>query len=89
MLNVREILVSRSIRAARGVGLMVAGIALVGCGQKGALYLPTAPEAKGRATLPQTVRPGFGDGATPAANPASAPAAAASAAATAASGPAR
>ncbi len=27
------------------------------CGQKGALYLPTEPEAKNRATLPQTIIP--------------------------------
>ena len=32
-------------------------LALWGCGQKGNLYLPTAPEAAYRATLPQTVLP--------------------------------
>lgn len=28
---------------------------LMGCGQKGPLYLPTEPEAAGRATLPDTL----------------------------------
>ncbi|MEZ7829118.1 LPS translocon maturation chaperone LptM [Brachymonas denitrificans] len=28
---------------------------LMGCGQKGPLYLPTAPEAAHRATLPETL----------------------------------
>lgn len=36
---------------------MLAGAALVACGQKGALYLPTQPEAVHRATLPQTLLP--------------------------------
>jgi len=30
---------------------------LGGCGQKGALVLPTTPESQGRATLPQTLNP--------------------------------
>jgi len=29
----------------------------VACGQRGPLYLPTAPEAAQRATLPETLRP--------------------------------
>lgn len=32
---------------------------LCGCGQKGALFLPTEPIARDRATLPQTVFPGL------------------------------
>jgi len=31
--------------------------ALAGCGQKGALFIPTEPAAANRATLPQTLRP--------------------------------
>jgi predicted small lipoprotein YifL len=50
MLNVRQILVS-------AIGLSVVGVALVGCGQKGPLYLPTDPAAKGRATLPGLLVP--------------------------------
>ncbi len=34
------------------------------CGQKGALYLPTEPEARDRATLPQVLMPNW-PGATP------------------------
>jgi predicted small lipoprotein YifL len=51
MLNVRQILVS-------AIGLALVGVALVGCGQKGALYLPTDPAAKNRATLPGLLLPG-------------------------------
>jgi len=37
---------------------LVAGTtALVACGQRGALYLPTDPAAAGRATLPQLMTP--------------------------------
>ena len=30
---------------------------LVACGQKGPLVLPDSPDARGRATLPQTLNP--------------------------------
>ena len=30
---------------------------LAACGQKGALYLPDTPDARDRATLPQTLNP--------------------------------
>jgi len=30
---------------------------LAGCGQRGPLYLPGAPEARHRATLPETLSP--------------------------------
>lgn len=70
MLNVRQILVS-------AIGLALVGVALVGCGQKGPLYLPTDPAAKNRATLPELVLPGSNnknnDAAAPA-TPAGAPA---------------
>ena len=47
------------------LALALGGVAiLMGCGQKGALYLPTGEAAAGRATLPQTLGP---------AGPASAP----------------
>jgi len=72
MLNVREILVSRGGRAACRVGLVAVGLVLAACGQKGALYLPKNPEAKDRATLPQTVRPNFEGASAPSAAPASA-----------------
>ena len=51
MLNVRQILVS-------ALGLALVGVGLTACGQKGSLYLPTEPAAKGRATLPQVLTPG-------------------------------
>ena len=57
MLNVREILVSAGSRCTGMVGIAALCVALTACGQKGALYKPTAPEAKGRATLPQSIRP--------------------------------
>ena len=41
----------------KGSASIVLGLLLVACGQKGALYLPAAPEAAGRATLPQTLLP--------------------------------
>ncbi|GAA4329254.1 hypothetical protein GCM10023165_02090 [Variovorax defluvii] len=50
MSNVRQILVS-------AIGLMLIGVALGGCGQKGALYLPTEPAARDRATLPELLLP--------------------------------
>jgi len=43
---------------------------LSACGQKGPLYLPAGDAAIGRATLPQTLRPGT---AVEPANPASTP----------------
>ncbi|MGJ7508465.1 LPS translocon maturation chaperone LptM [Variovorax sp. GT1P44] len=51
MLNVRQILVS-------AVGLALVGVGLTACGQRGALYLPTGPAAKDRATLPELLIPG-------------------------------
>ncbi|MDQ6881432.1 MAG: lipoprotein [Pseudomonadota bacterium] len=55
MFDVCRILVSnrfqRLVAAAAGLVL------LAGCGQRGALFLPTEPAAQGRATLPQTLRP--------------------------------
>ena len=50
------------MRLALALGVVAA---LMGCGQKGALYLPTGEAASGRATLPQTLGP-----ATPASGPA-------------------
>jgi predicted small lipoprotein YifL len=52
MLSIKQrILVSRLILAA--------SVAVLGaCGQQGPLYLPTEPAAAGRATLPETLRPG-------------------------------
>nr|WP_296018319.1 lipoprotein [uncultured Acidovorax sp.] len=38
---------------------MAVAAVLSGCGQSGPLYLPTAPEAAQRATLPQTLAPGL------------------------------
>jgi len=38
-------------------GSMASG--LVGCGQRGALYLPTEPAAQDRASLPQILTPGL------------------------------
>ena len=51
MLNVRQILVS-------AIGLALVGVGLTACGQRGALYLPTDPAAKDRATLPELLLPG-------------------------------
>ena len=72
MLNVRQILVS-------AIGLALVGVALVGCGQKGPLYLPTEPAAVNRATLPELLLPGSNNKNE---SPAQAPAAPASAPAT-------
>ena len=52
----------------KGSASSALGLLLVACGQKGALYLPAAPEAAGRATLPQTLLPlprGAASGAAP------------------------
>jgi predicted small lipoprotein YifL len=65
MLNVHQILVSAA-------GLALIGVALAGCGQRGALYLPTEPAARDRATLPEllkpTPKPAAPDGSTPSNN---------------------
>jgi len=39
------------------VGPCVLAAGLAGCGQKGALYMPTDPAAANRATLPQVIVP--------------------------------
>ncbi|MDB5731821.1 MAG: hypothetical protein JWQ03_1716 [Variovorax sp.] len=54
MLNVRQILVSAPAGA---LGCAAVAALLTGCGQAGALYLPTEPAAANRATLPQTLIP--------------------------------
>jgi len=50
--HIRQILVSTSV-------LAVGVAALAGCGQKGALMLPTEAAAAQRATLQQSIRPGM------------------------------
>jgi len=50
MLKAAQILVSALVLAGSAA-------ALVGCGQRGPLYLPSSPEAQKRATLPQTLNP--------------------------------
>ncbi|MGE0330490.1 MAG: hypothetical protein AB7P37_07330 [Ramlibacter sp.] len=40
-----------------GLALALCAVVCGGCGQKGALYLPTGPAAANRATLPETLRP--------------------------------
>jgi predicted small lipoprotein YifL len=71
------------------LGLALVGVALGACGQRGPLYLPTDPAAKGRATLPSFVLPDSLDNksAAPSAPAASAPASAASTPAAAGSAP--
>jgi predicted small lipoprotein YifL len=55
MLRAFQILVSAP---RRWLALAVLGAAvLAGCGQKGALFLPTGDAASGRASLPQTLSP--------------------------------
>ena len=49
MLRIRQILVSVIV-------LAPVAVAISGCGQKGALFLPTEPAAAHRATLVQTLR---------------------------------
>jgi predicted small lipoprotein YifL len=51
------------------VSALLLAVALVGCGQKGPLYLPTGEAAQGRATLPQTLNPGLLLPASPASAP--------------------
>ncbi|WP_348682390.1 LPS translocon maturation chaperone LptM [Acidovorax soli] len=41
----------------RTFALATSAAALLGCGQRGPLYLPAAPEATQRATLPETLSP--------------------------------
>jgi predicted small lipoprotein YifL len=65
MLLIRQILVRALVLAAGAV----AAATLVGCGQRGPLYLPTEPAAANRATLPQAVKnsvPGTGPASAPA-----------------------
>lgn len=66
MLMLQRILVSpclpRLVPFTVGAALL-AGLA--GCGQRGELFLPADPAAAGRATLPESLRPGS----VPAANP--------------------
>lgn len=50
MLKATQILV-------RVIVLAVSAAAFMGCGQRGPLYLPSAPEAQQRATLPETLNP--------------------------------
>lgn len=50
MLNVRQILVS-------ALGLVLVGVGLTACGQRGALVLPSDPAAKDRTTLPGLLLP--------------------------------
>jgi predicted small lipoprotein YifL len=63
MVPIASILVSRIALA----GSAAAFVLLAGCGQKGALFLPTEPAAANRATLPETLVPGARDPAAPAA----------------------
>ncbi|MBL8336947.1 MAG: lipoprotein [Rhodoferax sp.] len=42
----------------RAIVLVASAAALLGCGQKGALVLPTEPAAAQRATLQQSMQPG-------------------------------
>lgn len=59
MLKIAQILVSMHCagEAKRSFSLALCVVALVGCGQKGALYLPTEPAAANRATLPEALNP--------------------------------
>ncbi|MEJ8846556.1 LPS translocon maturation chaperone LptM [Variovorax rhizosphaerae] len=65
MLKVPQILVI-------ALGLSWVGVGITGCGQRGALYLPTEPAAANRATLPEVVIPALRK--PPTAAPAPAPA---------------
>ncbi|QGW81108.1 hypothetical protein GOQ09_05745 [Variovorax paradoxus] len=82
MLNVRQILVSASSRAALMVCIAAVAGALGACGQRGPLYLPTDPAAAQRATLPQLLTPGGSRAADAEAAPKPAAASSAPAAAT-------
>ncbi|HVL44624.1 MAG TPA: lipoprotein [Acidovorax sp.] len=63
MLKAPQILVRTLVLAASAA-------ALIGCGQRGPLYLPTGPAAGQRATLPQTLLPGNDASAAPSPAPA-------------------
>jgi len=54
MSGVHQILVSARARRLLAAGVLAL---LAGCGQKGALFLPTGEAAQGRATLPETLDP--------------------------------
>ncbi|WP_228529617.1 LPS translocon maturation chaperone LptM [Diaphorobacter caeni] len=41
----------------RSIALAGIAVVLLGCGQRGPLFLPTEPAAANRATLPQTLDP--------------------------------
>ncbi|MFM9922095.1 lipoprotein [Variovorax sp. H27-G14] len=77
---------SHRARAVLMVCLVAGTTALVACGQRGALYLPTDPAATGRATLPQLLTP---DALSPSSSNAAVPAPAAAASAPAAPASAR
>ena len=67
MSNLRRILCSAP--APRALLALAALAAVVGCGQRGPLYLPTDPAAANRATLPQILNPaGTSTAPTPAAS---------------------
>ena len=59
MLKIAQILVNaRCIKnTKRNFSLGLCVFAFAGCGQKGALYLPTEPAAANRATLPEALNP--------------------------------
>ncbi|PTT18144.1 hypothetical protein DBR12_16690 [Acidovorax sp. HMWF029] len=59
MLRAPQILVRTLVLAASAA-------ALLGCGQRGPLYLPTGPAAGQRATLPETLTPSSGSATVPA-----------------------
>jgi len=58
MLRTSQILVRALALAALAAIAISALLATAGCGQPGALYLPTEPAAAHRATLPQAMIPG-------------------------------
>jgi predicted small lipoprotein YifL len=49
---------TRQILGRRTLLALSMAFALVGCGQKGALFIPTDPEASERAVFPQVLVPG-------------------------------
>jgi predicted small lipoprotein YifL len=55
MSSVEQILVTAPLRALYLAASVV--VLLGGCGQKGALYMPTGEAAANRATLPQALNP--------------------------------
>lgn len=48
----------------RTFALALCAASLAACGQRGPLFLPTAPEAAQRASLPETLRPKLGSDAS-------------------------